>query len=439
MARLLEKLLQQAEQEQEDYRVPDVWLLPASPPPTGVTVREWELRPELPLHLINLLRDQAAPLLALSQTGPGATPAKQTRPAKYEYNSPLRTVIESPAKVKPTSSDTVANPKKTRKKVNLFSSKRGGKANKSFSDVEEQLDGRVGCEVGVAGVTTLPTSPVKLSTSVAGRRTEETPQSGGRRPGKRQSPSPQTFSLGDFLTPIEPARRSGGRRVKGSRSPVKLAASTPLEESGAVRPTNLSARLGQLDLDSVDSFPEIGEASGPGGGSGGRRRVKPLLLSAGPQPSPQFGQKEVAQHAGAAFQVEEVEPDQQVDSRAMVAELVSGAVRITPATPSPAPAPVTPATPGRCDSAGRACTVPNPNLVTRRSQLDLLAGLHAQILHRNLEPNLTVELHFLVALLLLEVPAEEAGQDSPPGPLLLASLPNCVFGGGKITNLFFYS
>ena len=61
--------------------------LQSSIPPSGFPKKVWDLRHELPLHLINFLRDEAEPLLSLSQSS-GATPGKANRPVKYDYSSP---------------------------------------------------------------------------------------------------------------------------------------------------------------------------------------------------------------------------------------------------------------------------------------------------------------------------------------------------------------
>ena len=82
-------------------------------PPDGFSRHEWSLRHELPLHFINFLRDQTEPLLSLGQTT-GATPGKANRPVKYEYSSPLKTVVESPGKPRLYKSE---NLKKIRKQA----------------------------------------------------------------------------------------------------------------------------------------------------------------------------------------------------------------------------------------------------------------------------------------------------------------------------------
>ena len=118
MAELLAKFLQCP----EDWKsLPD---LKSSTPPETISHHDWSLRHELPLHLINFLRDEAEPLLSLSQSS-GATPGKTNRPAKYDYNSPLKTVLESPNKQKPSNFDNITAAKKSKKKVSLFPAKSG--------------------------------------------------------------------------------------------------------------------------------------------------------------------------------------------------------------------------------------------------------------------------------------------------------------------------
>ena len=282
MSELLVRLLQTP--GEFTSRLPD---LKSSSPPPGITKQQWELRHELPLHLINFLRDEAEPLFSLAQRT-GATPGKTNRPAKYDYNSPLKLVLDSPGKTRALLSE---NNKKPKKKVRLFPAKITGRANKSFSDVEEQLDlktetgHRIGnSNSGLEGIRQLPLSPRKYSKkngfkksqstslfSVPENSDHSTKKFGEKRIeigspstdnvklfNKKQSLSPQTLSLADFMAPMQ--RRGGGKNNKTPRSPSKVKSSTPIEDHVVPRiANNLSVKMIQLDLSSADSFPEIGE------------------------------------------------------------------------------------------------------------------------------------------------------------------------------------
>ena len=86
--------------------------LASSSPPPGLSPAVWRLRHELPLHLINFLRDQTEPLLAAQGAVPSPTKSSVSRPSKYNYSSPLKSVVESPGKVDPRKADQGKKPKK---------------------------------------------------------------------------------------------------------------------------------------------------------------------------------------------------------------------------------------------------------------------------------------------------------------------------------------
>ena len=453
MAELLQILLKSAGSKES---LPD---LQSSSPPAGLSRTVWELRHELPLHLINFLRDEAEPLLSLAQTS-GATPGKANRPVKYDYNSPLKTVPESPGKQNTNHSE---NNKKSKKKVKLFSSaKTNVKPNKSFSEVEEQLDLRRGGNGPIDGIERLPTSPNKQeknginrnfqstslfsvpendlgeggkknSKSFAWRRTEETPgQRDVKNNKKKLSLSPQT--LADFIPSIEV--RKNGRRSKTPKSPAKFKSSTPIEDHVVPRlENNLSLKIAKLDLDSADSFPEIGEPT-----EGKKRRMKPTLitnLDSAPV-NPIFGQilERSVQDTGSPFKVEEVEKNS-YDSREMVKELAS---MVTPFKQGNSSSGVI-KTPIKTPSLSRSNSVvstqtllANPSLVTAKEALDVLADVYSYVFARNLMPNLYVELYFVVELLLLDVPQDLESRLSDHSSQYLNSLHNCVYFACQVLN-----
>ena len=453
MSELLARLLQTP--GEFTSRPPD---LKSPSPPPGITKQEWGLRHELPLHLINFLRDEAEPLLSLAQSS-GATPGKTNRPAKYDYNSPLKPVLESPGKPRALLSE---NNKKPKKKVKLFSAKITGRVNKSFSDVEEQLDlrteasnGADNANGGLEGIRQLPASPSKSSKkngfrksqstslfsvpengdhpikkfnkSIGEKRTElETPSTNnGKQFKKKQSLSPQTLSLADFMAPMQ--RRGGGKNNKTPRSPSKIKSSTPIEDHVVPRvANNLSVKMTQLDLSSADSFPEIGEPAAQK-----KRRMKPTLLSSsvdsGPV-NPVFGQKTVEVNPGeteSPFMVEEVEK-KSFDTREMVREIQS---MTTPFKSSSASI----KTPNKTPTLSRSNSVVSTNLVIpshhaveKSEYLNLLATLYSYVFNNNLMPNFYVELYFVVELLLLDVPQDYESRQKESSALYLSSIHNCV-------------
>ena len=456
MSELLARILQNPEDFRE--QLPD---LLSSTTPDGFSSKDWSLRHELPLHLINFLRDEAEPLLSLAQSS-GATPGKTNRPAKYDYNSPLKPVLESPHKSRSHQSENVKKPKK---KVKLFSGKLTGKTNKSFSEVEEQLEFR---KNGIDGVEKLPTSPSKnknhqdnirhphhstslfsvpedgvehmngkkFNKSFAGRRNEfDTPSSGGnhqRMFKKKMSLSPNTLSLADFMAPID--RRNGKKGGKTPKSPSKIKSSTPIEDHVVPRvANNISLKISQLDLDSADSFPEIGEPSSSSSAGQKKRRMKPTLVSSsvdsGPV-NPVFGQKvELNGHdkeSESPFNVSEVEK-KTFDRGEMVREIQSLS---TPFKTSSAPVKTPSKTPSLSRSNSVVSTqlvVPSPLLVQKSAHLDLLAQLYTHIFNHNLMPNFFVELYFVIELLLLDVPQEYELKTRESSSVYLNTIHNCVY------------
>ena len=447
MSELLVRLLQTP--GEFTSRLPD---LKSSSPPQGVTKQEWDLRQELPLHLINFLRDEAEPLLSLAQsTGP--SPQKAHRPAKYDYTSPLKPVQESPGKPRILQSE---NNKKPKKKVKLFSAKISGKVHKSFSDVEDQLDFRTEASNGsangeVEGIRQLPTSPhkssskngfrkshstslfsvpengdhrqpIKKSYKPSEKRTElETPSTNnGRQYKKKQSLSPQTLSLADFMAPIQ--KRGGKKNNKTPQSPNKIKSSTPIEDHVVPRVTNnRKVKMIPLDFSSSDSFPEIGESEI-------KKRMKPILVSstidAGPV-NPVFCQKNEETNSGhteSPFMVEEVEK-KTFDTREMVREIQS---MTTPLKSTNASMKTPNKTPTLSRSNSVVSTAASPHAVEKSEYLNLLATLYSYVLNNNLMPNFNVELYFVIELLLIDVP-QELPSAKESSSLYLSSVHNCVY------------
>ena len=464
MADLLSKLLLVPGEPLPDFT--------SSIPPDGFSRHEWSLRHELPLFFINFLRDQTEPLLSIAHTT-GATPGKGNRPVKYEYSSPLKTVVESPGKPRIYKSENLKKPKK---KVKLFTSKVTGKVNKSFSDIEEQLEiGKLNGDGNLEGIDALPTTPArqtqslkpegrrklsesyfnvhskpeqdprkKFNNTFSGRSSDyDTPQNNSSKFVKKKvSPSPQTFSLADFMTPAE--GRKGTKKVKGSRSPSKIKSSTPIDENVVPRATNLSFKLAELDLDSADSFPEIGDLGAK------KRRMKPILLSAprtGPgavPDNPIFGQKVERpsfheSNTDSPFKVEEVEL-KSVDSRQMIKEFAS---KLTPfksgaQIKTPVKTPVI----SRSNSITNQMLFASPLLVQQKETLDLLSEIYSYIFFNNLMPNIYVEIYFLMELLLLDIPSESDGNNEAKHGSFFSSLHNCVYFAcnvlAKCVSLFTY-
>ena len=449
MSELLARLLQTP--GEFTSRLPD---LKSSSPPPGITKQQWELRHELPLHLINFLRDEAEPLFSLAQRF-GATPGKTNRPAKYDYNSPLKLVPESPGKTRALLSE---NNKKPKKKVRLFPAKITGRVNKSFSDVEEQLDLRIetvnrigNSNSGLEGVRQLPLSPKKSSQKNGFKKSQSTslfsvPENSDhsaktfgekrieigtpstdnvKQFNKKQSLSPQTLSLADFMAPMQ--RRGGGKNNKTPRSPSKVKSSTPIEDHVVPRvANNLSVKMIQLDLSSADSFPEIGEPAAIK-----KKRMKPTLLNSNidSEPvNPVFGQKTMEITSGqteSPFMVEEVDK-KNFDTREMVREIQS---MTTPfkslsgnkMTPNKTP------TLSRSNSViSTNLVIPSHHAVEKSEYLNLLATLYSYVFNNNLMPNFYVEIYFVIELLLLDVPQDYESRQKESSALYLSSIHNCV-------------
>ena len=453
MAELLAKFLQCP----EDWKsLPD---LKSSTPPETISHHDWSLRHELPLHLINFLRDEAEPLLSLSQSS-GATPGKTNRPAKYDYNSPLKTVLESPNKQKPSNFDNITAAKKSKKKVSLFPAKFTGRANKSFSDVEEHLEQRKNGGVQVMdGIGKLPSSPNKNKISsnkgnfmrkyqsasmmsvpengdnhfngfsrAFGDRKAETPTTINIKHHKKKqslSPSTASLSLADFIAPID---RRNGKKGKTPKSPSKIKSSTPIEDHTVPRiANNIPVKVPTLDLDSADSFPEIGEPAAQK-----TRRMKPTLLSksvnSGPV-NPVFGQKVESNFSStneSPFNVEEVEK-KSFDRKEMVKEI---ATMLTPFKSSSASVKTPNKTPTLSRSNSIASTqlvIPSPQCVQKTEYLQMLANLYSYIFSNNLMPNFYVELYFVIELLLLDLPQESDTRKIETASEYLSSIHNCVY------------
>ena len=353
-------------------------------------------------------------------------------------------MVESPGKANPKKPEWG---RKTKKKVKLFSSQAAAatKGHKSFSEVEENLTNNL------EGIDKLPSTPNRsmqgLNSSSSSSRAkynssnlsdQDTPPERGlgsagskiaKRISSRFTPSPQAFSLSDFLTPAE-SKRGGKKGGKSCRSPAKMKSSTPIDDSSAPetlgerelpKVSNLNERLAELDLGSQDAFPEIGETR--------RRRIKPIQLcqvvGGGEGHSSAFGR--VVERQGSTespFKVEEVER-RTVDDRQMVKESVS---RKTPLKVSAMPA-VTPLKPGlsRSSSICGAGVVACPLLVTHRPQLLVLSSLYSYILLHNLMPNLIVEIYFLMELLLIDVPVDQDPLLHQDEDRIFSSVHNCVF------------
>jgi len=350
-------------------------------PPPGLDAEAWQFKEELPLHIINYLRDATSKIL--SNSASKQTPSKGKRPVKYNYNSPVKSV----SKEKPK------KPRKEKKKVKLFP------VGKSISE-EDGFEGDISM---IEGVGELPPTPLRF---------KQKPQE----PRKKPIPSPQPLSLADFIKP-----ESAGKKKTVSRSPKKsksrIKSSTPNPESFVSRLGRLGEEEGQknvvnkLDLSSKDLFPEIGE------GETKKRRIKPISLTSQPSTSqPGFGT--ISQRPGltTCFSVEEVEKDT-VDDRMMMKE----AAALTPFKGSLAQS-KTPNKVALRPVTSAPLIVPSPASVTGTLQLDVLVALYSYTILNNLMPNLNVELYFIIELLQVETGESEVDSES-----LLASVHNCVY------------
>ena len=166
-------------------------------------------------------------LRILSQSAASSQTPSTSRPAKYDYCSPVKSVSKTiPAPAPPHTADNTRKPKK---KVKLFPAGGGSKTHKSFSDVEERL-GRDACFSSSSpaasqfseGVFELPVTPVRNN-----RRSGEEAESAGQLKKRgsnssRMTPSPQAFILGDFL--VKSDTRKG--RTVGPKSPSKVCVAT---------------------------------------------------------------------------------------------------------------------------------------------------------------------------------------------------------------------
>lgn len=402
--------------------------------PLELSEQEWKLRHELPLHLLNFLRDQSDAILTASQLT-NQTPNKATRPQKYQYSSPLKPFSTQEEEKKEIR-------KRTKKKTKLFPQRKDPEC---LLSVKENVD----------GVATLPESPAPVKTRLQPTSVEkdvkrldngrsftigsptfrelspmvksspmltpvnriQTRQANNAKP----TPSPQGLSLADFLSPTE-LNSKKNRRSKTPKSPSKIKCSTP-NSSGKV-----NSLYTKLDLDSQDSFPGLGSTNVQ------KRRIKPIPLNTSQnrsQPNPIFGQFVDVPAADSPFSVAEVDR-QSVDTR----EMMRQSAGVAP-TPTKALVPSTP-TPNKQMSRSSSYTgqlvTASVDQVTQRSTLDKLAQLYLHILNNNLMPNVLVEIYFLLELLLVEAP-QDTEVDAESGGLLL-SVHNCVYLSSQVLAQF---
>ena len=358
------------------------------------------------------------------------------RPAKYQYNSPLKAVSESPGIV---GNKKLELGKKSKKKVKLFSINPETAQRSQKGQVEESWE-----KIGADGLNmfTSPTCNVFNGTGSSKKDQQnasgcsdsnEEKRAGGKmakRISAKFTPSPQSFSLSDFLTPTESKRAN--KKGKSGRSPSKMKASTPIEEAKSSerlqktkKVSNIRERLAEIDLDDKDSFPDISKSE-----TNKKRRIKPIMVSQPPDkencqnPNSLFGKVlERTDFSESPFKVEEVERNT-VNDRDMIKESITRQTplkvpSISPTKPSPI---VT-----RSNSMISHSSVVSPLLVTshQKPALILLGSLYSQVLLNNLMPNLVVELYFLLELLLLEVAGELESAEAQES--YLASVHNCVF------------
>ena len=194
----------------------------------------------------------------------------------------------------------------------------------------------------------------------------------------------------------------------------------------------LSLKINRLDLDSCDSFPEIGEPPPTGGQK--KRRMKPTLVSSSLDPgsiNPVFGQKveNVSENSDSPFMVEEVE-QKSFDSRGMVKEIPS---MLTPFKTSGTPT-IAVKTPNKTPTLSRSNSIvstqlmlPVPSQVQKSESLDFMANLYSYIFSHNLMPNFYVELYFVIELLLLDVPQDYERSQKDISTEYLNSIHNCVY------------
>ena len=261
------------------------------------------------------------------------------------------------------------------------------------------------------------------------KQSRQGPSKMAKRISAKFTPSPQSFSLSDFLTPTEAKRNN----KKSKKSPSKMKVSTPIDEAklpehlhNINKVSNLSERLAKVDLDDQETFPDITKAF-----ANKKRRIKPIMVSQPPDKENSqnsnniFGKVlEREDFSESPFKVEEVER-KTVDDREMMKESISRQTPLKMSSISPAkPSPII----TRSNSVTSHGSVVSPLLVSshQKPALILLGNLYSQVLLNNLMPNPVVEIFFLFELLLMEVPAEadlaDGGQEG-----YLGSIHNCVF------------
>jgi hypothetical protein len=163
----------------------------------------------------------------LSQSIASSQTPNKSRPAKYDYCSPVKSV-RKPAAPAPIQASTAEHDRKPKKKMKLFPAGGGSKTHKSFSDVEERLVGPFSASSLAAtsaaaaasqyteGVFELPVTPVR-SKRPSG---EDQHQKAKRAPAGRMTPSPQTFNLGDFLVKSDVRKGRTGTPKSPGKVPV---------------------------------------------------------------------------------------------------------------------------------------------------------------------------------------------------------------------------
>jgi hypothetical protein len=317
MAELLDKLLENAEKFDKINRI-----LGNVEPPSGIDEYTWLYKEELPLHLINYLREQTTKIL--SENLCKQTPCKVKSTTKYNYNSPVKSVRKEPMK----------KVRKEKKKIKLFPATGGndfggGGTPKSNIDPGAETDGVGPIEKFGRFQKTPPTS---ANSSVLTPKDSSMNRSAGEKSRKKHSPSPQPLNLSDFIT----FDTRKGSASSSTRSPKKTKArhnsvnkcSTPVNldsfmtrldkvEEGAGRGGS-APRLGNgIGIENKEIFPEIGQSDGDK-----KRRIKPISLGGSSSNNSGFGQvsSRTDSHSGSSlqFRVAEIDREDSVDARQLL-------------------------------------------------------------------------------------------------------------------------
>jgi len=433
------------------------------------------LKPEMALSLLNLIRDQSVKILTDGQSL-NQTPSKANHPGKYDYESPVKTVMKASLSTgaandgRPESKAADVSP---RRKVQLFKAEGGSSPGGDLDDLgamkplEEDVDidddalmravkqGRPmvvtssSPDTSSANQPAPPEATLKLNSGINNKKTTrrslDSCLSGGSsvsgsgtglkkgQSAKKAGKSPQLaatreINLADFIVDNrgkkknkKGKRRSDGNFGASNEEDATVAPTLPLDEKTQPKKVPLQtskippSQPGNIEDQELNLVSK--QNTPPNAGS----RPKEVCLTTRPKDVVAMTPEKKAQFANANVW-DRIAKSMDKSSKKLRDEENDGGGDEAAAF-------------SKTKRGNSSLVEPTPLLVTYQNQLDKLVHLYTYCLKNNYVPNILVELYLLLELLTVKnEQSAYAATGSANSSGYLGSVHNCVYFATHVLN-----